>query len=98
MVDRAAINDALERPQLATVGQLCAERPLHFALAGENCRTVASRLARDRLERLPVVRDEASLQLVGLVARSDLVQPTLIHFEEEEKKERLMGLPWRSEP
>jgi H+/Cl- antiporter ClcA len=97
VVDRAALNDALARPQLQTVGQLCADRPLHFALAGENCRMVASRLARDRLERMPVVHDAQSLRLVGLVARSDLVKPTLIHFEEEEKKERLMGLPWRAE-
>jgi CBS-domain-containing membrane protein len=98
MIDRMAITDALARPQLATIAQACAGQPLRFALAEENCRAVASRLARDRLERLPVVRDADSLLLVGLVARSDLVEPTLIHFEEEEKKERLMGLPWRSEP
>jgi H+/Cl- antiporter ClcA/CBS domain-containing protein len=98
VIDRPAINDALGRPQLQTIGQALAGRPLHFALASDNCRAIASRMARDRLERLPVVQDASSLQLVGVVARSDLVKPTLIHFEEEEKKERLMGMPWRAEP
>jgi CBS-domain-containing membrane protein len=65
---------------------------------GETCRTIASRLARLHLERLPVVKDANSLELVGIIARSDLVKPAVIHFEEEEKRERLLGLPWRSEP
>jgi hypothetical protein len=37
---------------IATVGDACADVPLFFALPGENCRAVATRLARHRLERL----------------------------------------------
>jgi CBS domain-containing protein len=71
-------------------------RPPHFATPGESCRSVATRRARDRLERLPVVKDAESMELVGLIARSDLIKPSVIHFEEEEKRERLLGLPWRA--
>jgi CBS-domain-containing membrane protein len=57
---------------------------------------VATRLARHRLERLPVVKDAQSLVLVGIVARSDLIKPSLAHFDEEEKRERMRGLPWQA--
>ncbi|NML43384.1 CBS domain-containing protein [Ramlibacter sp. G-1-2-2] len=81
-----------------TMGELCEGMQPEVAFVHENCRTVATRLARHRLERLPVVQDASSLQLVGIVTRSDLIKPSLIHFDEEEKRERLVGLSWRSEP
>ncbi len=82
---------------VGTVGDACGTAPpLVFARAGENCRAVATRLARHRLERLPVVKDAQSLALVGLVARSDLIKPSLAHFDEEEKRERMRGLPWQT--
>jgi CBS-domain-containing membrane protein len=49
---------------------------------------VATRLAVHGLERLPVVADRESLRLIGIVSRSDLVKPSLAHFEDEYKKER----------
>jgi H+/Cl- antiporter ClcA/predicted transcriptional regulator len=58
------------------------------ALPAETCRLVATRLAVHGLERLPVVADRETLRLVGIVSRSDLVKPSLAHFEEEQKKER----------
>jgi H+/Cl- antiporter ClcA len=88
IVDRAA----LAGPEAATLGELCRTMPapLH-AVVGETCRAVATRMARHRLERLPVVKDEQTLELAGIVARSDLIKPSEIHFEEEEKRERLLG-------
>ncbi|MFS2054008.1 CBS domain-containing protein, partial [Variovorax sp. CT11-76] len=53
------------------------------------------RLARHGLERLPVVRDADSRLLVGIVARSDLIKPSLAHFHEEELRERVRSLRWR---
>lgn len=91
VVDRATLG-ALSA---GTVSDACAVPPV-FALQGENCRVVATRLARHRLERLPVVKDAQSLALVGIVARSDLIKPSLAHFDEEEKRERLRGLPWQT--
>ena len=59
-----------------------------FALPSETCRLVATRLAVHGLERLPVVADRQTMRLVGVVSRSDLVKPSLGHFEEEHKRER----------
>ncbi|MEZ0604330.1 chloride channel protein [Paraburkholderia sp. IW21] len=64
------------------------QRPPAFALPDETCRLVATRLAVHGLERLPVVADRATMRLVGIVSRSDLIKPSLSHFEEEHKKER----------
>ncbi|MDE1183401.1 chloride channel protein [Paraburkholderia sp.] len=64
-----------------------------FALASETCRLVATRLAVHRLERLPVVADRQSMRLIGIVSRSDLVKPSLAHFDEEHKRERFRRLP-----
>ena len=74
-----------------TVGELFDERPI-VALPQETCHAIASRMARHRLERLAVVSDMATLRLVGLVSRSDLITPAHSIFEEEEKRERLIGL------
>jgi len=95
VADRALLATGESRPAL-TVGEACSGSPVRFALPTENCRAVATRMARHRLERLPVVRDAESMALVGMVTRSDLIKPSLAHFDEEEKRERLRGLPWRS--
>jgi CBS domain-containing protein len=63
-----------------------------FALPSETCRLVATRLAVHGLERLPVVADANTLQLIGIVSRSDLVKPSLAHFDDEHKKERFRRL------
>ena len=48
-----------------------------WRLPEETCRTIATRLAVHHLERLPVVKIRPSRELLGLVARSDLVKPSL---------------------
>lgn len=63
-----------------------------FALPSETCRLVATRLAVHGLERLPVVADRKTMRLVGVVSRSDLIKPSLSHFEEEHKRERFRRL------
>jgi H+/Cl- antiporter ClcA len=68
------------------------QRTSAFALPSETCRLVATRLAVHGLERLPVVADRKSMRLVGIVSRSDLVKPSLSHFEEEHKRERFRRL------
>lgn len=59
-----------------------------FALPGETCRLVATRLAVYGLERMTVVDDASTRRIVGIVSLSDLVKPSLSHFDEEHKKER----------
>ncbi|MDR5806561.1 chloride channel protein [Caballeronia sp. LZ001] len=64
------------------------ERLPVVALPGESCRLVAMRLAVHQLERLPVVADQGSMRLVGIVSRSDLIKPARTHFDEEHRRER----------
>ncbi len=94
VVDR----DMLAKPLApgVTIGDLCANMAPLVALADETCRLVASRLALNKLERLPVVSDQKSMRLVGLVARSDLVKPRIGHIDEEEKRERPRRAPWQA--
>ena len=96
IVDRDMLAAASAAGAGMTVADVCAGTPLVIALPDESCRLVASRLALNRLERLPVVADTTSMRLVGLVARSDLVKPRLGHIEEEEKRERPRRAPWQS--
>jgi H+/Cl- antiporter ClcA len=95
-VDRATLAAAAEDGLRRTVGDLFVAAQPVVALPDDTCRMVASRLALHRLERMPVVADEQSMRLVGLVARSDLVKPRLGHIEEEETLERLRRAPWHT--
>ncbi|HEF5869609.1 TPA: chloride channel protein [Burkholderia cenocepacia] len=89
LVDRATLD--AHRAQAganAPIAAAFAGRAPAVALAHETCRVVASRLAMLGLERLPVVADEQSLRITGLVSRSDLIKPALQHFDDEHKRER----------
>jgi H+/Cl- antiporter ClcA len=97
IVDRGTLAARAAQVPAATVAEACEPTPPLVALPGESCRTVATRLARYRLERLPVVKDAESLALVGIVARSDLIKPSLVHFDDEEKRERMRGMPWQAD-
>ena len=90
MLDREALLAGRDKGA-ATVAQLFGANVPLVALPGETCRIVATRLAVHGVERLPVVADAQSRRLVGLVARSDLVKPSLALFEEEHRRERLRG-------
>lgn len=91
MVDRETLTALAPDARCA---EACAGQTPHFALPQESCRAAATRMARLALERLPVVADAQSLRLVGLIARSDLVKPTLAHHHEEELRERPRRMPW----
>jgi H+/Cl- antiporter ClcA/CBS domain-containing protein len=97
MVDRAMLLAAGDTLQQAPVGRLFDTLPPpQVALASETCRRLATRMARHGLERLPVVADAASMAIVGIVSRSDLIKPTLAHFHDDEQRERMRSLPWKA--
>jgi H+/Cl- antiporter ClcA/CBS domain-containing protein len=75
----------------ATIASLFGANPPLFALPGEPCRAVATRMAFHGTERLPVVADAQSRKIIGIISRSDLVEPGRTFFEEEEHRERLAG-------
>jgi H+/Cl- antiporter ClcA len=92
MVDRGALerfrDDRASRSPDARIADVLRGNAPVVALPDETCRLVATRLAVHGLERLPVVADRESLRLIGIVSRSDLVKPSLAHFEDEHEKER----------
>jgi H+/Cl- antiporter ClcA len=100
VVDRTAL-EKIRDDQTAHTLDTCLADVLRvhapvYALPSETCRLVATRLAVHGLERLPVVADQKTLRLVGIVSRSDLIKPSVAHFEEEHKKERFRHLRFNS--
>jgi CBS domain-containing protein len=91
MVDRSTLAKHAGRSPSTKLRDLFGENLPVMALPGETCRTAATRLAVHQLERLPVVKDTTSRELLGLVARSDLVKPSLALFDEEQNFEHFNG-------
>ena len=94
MVDRDTLAEGLRRHRDARVADLFGANVPTMALPDENCRIIATRLAVHGLERLPVVSDPQSRRLVGLIARSDLVKPSLAVGDEEAVHERFFASPF----
>jgi H+/Cl- antiporter ClcA len=94
MVDRAMLVKHLEAFPAMCVGGLFGENLPVIALPEETCRIVATRLAVHHLERLPVVKDADSRELLGLVARSDLIKPSRSLFDEEHLDEQFDPTPF----
>ena len=94
MMARDTLADGLRRLGDTRVADLFGANVPAMALPDENCRIVATRLAVHGLERLPVVSDAQSRHLVGLIARSDLIKPSLAVGDEEAVTERFFELPF----
>jgi H+/Cl- antiporter ClcA/CBS domain-containing protein len=94
MVDRAILVKYAETSRDLCVSELFGENLPVMALPDETCRVVATRLAVHHLERLPVVKDARSRELLGLVARSDLIKPSLSLFDEEHHYEQFNQIPF----
>jgi H+/Cl- antiporter ClcA len=62
---------------------------LPVALPSDTCRIAAARMASHHVERLAVVDDMHNRRLIGIVSRSDLIKPSMLFFDEEQKRERL---------
>ena len=92
MIDRSSLETTPVPGVDSTLLDLPAPTSLVYALPGETCRLVATRLAVHGLERLPVVVDAQSMRLVGIVSRSDLIKPSLAHFDDEHQREQFRGL------
>jgi H+/Cl- antiporter ClcA len=93
MADRQTLAEGLRRPGCACVADLFGANVPAMALPTETCRIVATRLAVHGLERLPVVSDAQSRHLLGIIARSDLVKPSLDVDDQEHRHERFLSLP-----
>ncbi|NRO96989.1 CBS domain-containing protein [Paraburkholderia sp. NMBU_R16] len=88
MVDRVLLDRIAPGQSDKPIGSFFAHERPEIALPGETCRNVAARLAITGLARVPVVEDERSLRLVGIVSRHDLVKPSSTVFSEEREVEQ----------
>ena len=91
MIDRNALMAGSRSQSARRVADLFGANVPAMALPGEDCRTIASRLAVHGLERLPIVADATSRHLLGIISRSDLVKPSLALFDEEHHQERFLA-------
>jgi len=90
MLDRHALLAYLDKHAATTpIGELLTPSTSLLAFPTETCQSIARRMAAHHVERLPVVADASSLQLIGIVSRSDLVKPAHTVFHEEHVRERL---------
>lgn len=89
MLERDALVSGLQKGSAKQVADLFGANVPILALPEETCRMVATRLAVHGLERLPVVVDAATRELIGVVSRSDLIKPSLALHAEEHQHERL---------
>ncbi|HEX8956027.1 MAG TPA: chloride channel protein [Burkholderiaceae bacterium] len=89
MLERDALVSGLQKGTAQQVADLFGANVPIMALPEETCRMVATRLAVHGLERLPVVVDAATRELIGVVSRSDLIKPSLALHAEEHQHEKL---------
>ncbi|OUL73208.1 chloride channel protein [Paraburkholderia hospita] len=89
MADRAMLDRIPAEKTDSPLGAFFAKARPDIALPGETCRNVAARLAITGLDRVPVVEDEKTFRLLGIVSRHDLVKPSLSVFTEERELEQL---------
>jgi H+/Cl- antiporter ClcA len=78
-------------PPFDNAADNAAETAMPIALPSDTCRIAAARMASYHVERLPVVDNAHNRRLIGIVSRSDLIKPSMLFFDEEQKRERLNG-------
>jgi H+/Cl- antiporter ClcA/predicted transcriptional regulator len=61
----------------------------------ESCRAAAERMAQARVGRLPVVSPDEPRKVIGIITRSDLLKPRANLVEEELRRERFFGVPFK---
>lgn len=92
MVDRALLDSASAEDSRVSVGALFSQSKPDVALPGETCRDVAARLAVRGLDRVPVIQNEKTCQLIGIVSRHDLLKPSMSVFAEEREREQFRSV------
>ena len=95
IADRALLDQISSEETGASLGTLFGQARPVIALPGETCRNVAARLAKTGLDRVPVIEDEKTWRLLGIVSRHDLVKPSTSVFAEEHEHEQFRSV-WRS--
>ena len=97
MMDRSTLDNLTrEAPGQPVAGHFGNPHEMVYALPSDTCRAVALRLAAHGLERLPVVRDSVTRELIGIISRSDLLKPARALHEEEVHRETFFQIGERN--
>ncbi|CAG4918063.1 Voltage-gated ClC-type chloride channel ClcB [Paraburkholderia gardini] len=88
MADRTLLDQIPPEKTDAPLGTFLVQTRPEIALPRETCRSVAARLAITGLDRVPVVEDENTYRLLGIVSRHDLVKPSMSVFADEHEVEQ----------
>lgn len=91
MLDRELLLKGLRNGDETDAVKILFQDVPHVALATETCQLIGRRMAIQHIERLPVVADKESMQLIGIISRSDLLKPSQSLFHEEHVRERLFS-------
>lgn len=65
------------------------KRPAITISPYDSCRLAAELMARHQIGRLPVI--DHTMKMVGIITRSDLLKPRLLHFDEEMRFEQIVS-------
>jgi len=90
MLDRDMLPPASQDGS-AAVETLVQGAAMPVVLPSESARLAAARMASADVERIAVVDSEAGARLLGILSRSDLVEPARELHDEEHKRERFLG-------
>ncbi len=63
------------------------------AAPGETCREATARMAISGLDRLPVLAEDGTSRVVGMLTRFDVVKALHAHYQSDQLTERLLDLP-----
>ena len=72
------------------------EREALTASAEETCRSAAEKMLQSKVGRLPVVSLDDPKRLVGIVTPTDLLKPRALVVDEEQRRERFIGVSFLS--
>jgi chloride channel protein, CIC family len=83
-----SVSEALDVLRVADI----VEREPLTVYAEESCRSAAEKVVQSKVGRLPVVSTEDPKKLVGIVTPTDLLKPRALVVEEEQRRERFIGI------
>jgi CIC family chloride channel protein len=91
---QAALNENTHAMDSVVVGKLARANTTE-AFPGEPLRAVVYRMAESGFTRMPVVENDGSRRLLGMVALEDLLKARVRNLEEERRRERVLPLHLR---
>ncbi len=88
---RKALEESAGENDARPIGQLARANPVE-AFADEPLRVVVYRMAEKGVTRMPVIENDGSRRLLGMVTLDDLLQARIRNLEDERRRKRVLPL------